>query len=166
VLDLDFTTHGKGLEFAMLEKMTPEVMHTSLGWTWCKVPGKNLRKIEEKEKKICQPLCKVCRTRMMNKYLKILTCKMKTTNTTIETYLLMMRPEHCKVQKNSSNYRQRTPTLQSRSKQKKTTSNKLASKHEQTQLQPQDPKLTNLNQTRTSNNRRTNEPMNKKQSLN
>jgi hypothetical protein len=47
--------------------------------------------------------------------------------------------------------------LKRRSKQKKTASNKLVRKHEQAQLQPQGPKLVNLSQTTTSNNRQTNE---------
>jgi hypothetical protein len=64
----------------MLEKMTVEVVHMTLAWTWCRASGKKWRKIYEQEKKICQLLWKVCRTRMMNKYLNIITCKMKTTN--------------------------------------------------------------------------------------
>jgi hypothetical protein len=59
--------------------------------------------------------------------------------------------------KNSSNCQHKTPTLQSRSKQKKTTCNKPTSKHKRAQLQPEDLKLANLSQTTTSTNQRTNE---------
>jgi hypothetical protein len=91
-----------------------------------------------------------------------------TTNNTTTCPLMGVGSEHCKAppppkKKKSSNFQRKTPTLQSQSNQKKTTSTKPTRKHEQAQLHPQGPRIVNLSQKKTTSNRQTNEPVNKKQ---